>query len=98
MTAPDKIIAKHHGWRVVQGQNYPTGEWFVVGYPEPFHGTEYTRSDLIPNAAYVAGLEGALKDDRQAILDLTHARYSEVEGSDEDWVGDIDAALKEPKP
>lgn len=30
---------------------------------------------------------------RQTILDLKNARWSECEGSDADWVADIDAAL-----
>ena len=55
--------------------------------------TEYTRTDAIPSAAYVAGLEKALVEARETILDLIHARNSDAEGSDEDWTAEIDAAL-----
>jgi len=40
-----------------------------------------------------AALEAALKEARGTILHLINMRYSEAEGSDEDWVGDIDNAL-----
>lgn len=35
----------------------------------------------------------ALREARQTILDLKNSRGSEAEGSDDDWVGDIDAAI-----
>lgn len=35
----------------------------------------------------------ALRGARQTILDLKNARWSEAEGSDEEWVAEIDAAI-----
>lgn len=43
-------------------------------------------------AAAPALLE-ALRDARETILYLKNARWSECEGSDADWIGEIDAAL-----
>lgn len=43
-------------------------------------------------AAAPAMLE-ALRDARETILYLKNARWSECEGSDADWIGEIDAAL-----
>lgn len=37
--------------------------------------------------------EKALREARDTILHLKNSRWSEAEGSDEDWVSDIDAAL-----
>ena len=57
MTAPEKIWANV----TVTGDFKPlAGEWNYkdVGNSDD---TEYTRSDLIPTAAYVAGLEAALR-------------------------------------
>lgn len=56
MTAPDRIWASpdsDDGWRWPHASNYP-----MQGYSDK---VEYTRSDLITNAAYVAGLEAALR-------------------------------------
>lgn len=39
-------------------------------------------------------MEGALREAREDILSFVHARWSEAEGSDEDHVGYIDAALR----
>lgn len=35
----------------------------------------------------------ALRGARQTILELVNARYSEAEGSDDDWMAEIDAAI-----
>ena len=42
----------------------------------------------------VVALVEAARDAREAILVLLHARNSEAEGSDEDWVCDLNAALR----
>ena len=39
----------------------------------------------------------ALKGSRETILQLINSRYSEVEGTDEDWVGDIDDTIAKIK-
>lgn len=49
--------------------------------------TDQTRNGLITEM-----LE-ALKDARQTIIDLKNSRWSECEGSDDDWTGDIDAII-----
>ena len=56
MTAPDKIWAAadpEDGWRWPEASKFP-----MQGYVDQ---VEYTRTDLIPNAAYVAGLEEAVQ-------------------------------------
>jgi len=40
-----------------------------------------------------SGLLEALRAARQTVLDLKNSRWSEVEGSDEEWVAEIDAAI-----
>ena len=52
MTAPEKIWAWEYKGNTPWGEQKP--DLNVVT-----NGAEYTRSDLIPNAAYVAGLEAA---------------------------------------
>lgn len=57
-------------------------------------------SELIEEDAYIAELEYKLEEalsvltgSRETILQLVNSRYSEVEGTDEDWVGDIDGII-----
>ena len=50
MSAPDKIYIDHG----------PNGGWMHRHERMPDTVAEYTRTDLIPNTAYVAGLEAAL--------------------------------------
>lgn len=65
----------------------------------------YVRADRIEelekqNASLEAKLAmavDALKGSRETILQLVNSRNSEAEGTDEDWVGDIDDTLAEIK-
>ena len=69
-------------------------------------GTEDRAEDaadmLDADAARIAELEAeiarkdeALKGARETILDLKNARWSEAEGTDAEWVAEIDAALSD---
>lgn len=49
--------------------------------------TEYVRADIVD------GLVAVLKGAREDILSLKNARGCEFGGTDEDWVGEIDAVL-----
>ncbi len=49
--------------------------------------TEYVRADIVD------GLVAVLNCAREDILSLKNDRGCEFEGSDEDWVGEIDAVL-----
>ena len=87
--APEKIWVMAY---YSQNRSEHVQEWSQ----NPFEGKqqyEFVRTDTIPSAAYVAGLEAALREARETILDLIHARNSDAEGSDEDWTAEIDAAL-----
>ena len=70
---------------------------FRIGWPT--RATDLTRADLVEreaNAHLIAAapdLYEALEQARDTILELINARNSESEGSDEDWVGGINAAL-----
>lgn len=44
-------------------------------------------------ADLIEAMGEALAGARQTIIDLTNSRGSEAEGTDADWVGDIDAIL-----
>jgi len=55
MTAPEKI------WTSKYSGKPDMGYWQDVPLVFAGPGTEYTRSDLIPTAAYVAGLKTALQ-------------------------------------
>lgn len=48
---------------------------------------------LNATARTIPALLEALRDARETILYLKNARWSECEGSDADWIGEIDAAL-----
>lgn len=54
-----------------------------------------TESALKTEAAQarIAKLEEALKDARESIIHLKNQRWSEIEGTDAEWVAEIDAAL-----
>ena len=54
-----------------------------------------TRIDELE--AKLAKAVKALEYSRETILELVNSRYSEAEGTDEDWVGEIDATLAELK-
>lgn len=45
--------------------------------------------------AQLAAARAALREARETILSLVHARWSECEGSDAEWVAGIDAALSQ---
>lgn len=54
------------------------------------------RDEAAENAhlhAEIARKDEALKGARETILDLKNARWSEAEGTDAEWVAEIDAAL-----
>ncbi|MBU8540855.1 hypothetical protein [Falsiroseomonas tokyonensis] len=63
---------------------------FAPGMPGQVHKQE-TAATLRALAAERDALRAALVAARQTILDLKP--MADVEGSDDDWVGDIDAAL-----
>jgi len=44
--------------------------------------------------ARIVQMDTVLRSARETILDLKNSRWSEMEGSDDDWVEDIDAVLK----
>ena len=56
MTAPDKIWASKTSIAYMSEADTLTASTHTFG-----NAVEYTRTDLIPNAAYVAGLEAALR-------------------------------------
>jgi hypothetical protein len=70
------------------GYRVPVVVWRGLAKPASEEGQANAR--LI---AAAPDLLEALIEARQTILDLKNARWSECEGSDADWVGDIDAAL-----
>jgi len=70
----------------------------IGNFVEMAHATEAARQGAIARAdalsARVAELEAALGEAREEILDLAHARWSEVEATDDEMVSFIDTALK----
>ena len=64
MNAPEKIWAWEYKGNTPWGEQKP--DLNVVT-----DGAEYTRSDLIPTAAYVAGMEAALRDMLQSVCGPT---------------------------
>ena len=79
MTAPDKIWAARMGH-----SEWLTGhtEDRALANAEPYHH-QRTVDELLEALGYA----------RETILDRVNARGSEAEGSDADWVGDIDALI-----
>jgi len=57
--------------------------------PDPPEVTAY----IVALEETLAAMLAALKSAREDILSLKNFRCSEAEGSDEDWVRDIDAAI-----
>lgn len=90
-------------WHSVGPLSLPGGELtpdtrFIAlareGVQELFARLEAAEAAHASALARVAVLEGALREARENILSFVHARWSEAEGSDEDHVGYIDAALR----
>ena len=69
------------------------GRPFSVAGPDNRNVAAASSREIARLIAAAPDLYEALEEARQTILDLINARNSEAEGSDEDWVGGIDAAL-----
>ena len=86
-------------WRYEDGGHMEADQWFLSPGVLMADGTDGTPSgDSIDraNARLIAAapeMYEALEQARDTILELINARNSEAEGSDEDWVGGINATL-----
>ena len=87
--APEKIWAKprHDSWN-----SY--GDWHAG---QKGGGTEYTRTDTIPSAAYVAGLRDALED-AQSALNYISEYYGRLHGVGWDRCAEKTAAALASRP
>lgn len=55
-------------------------------------------AEMVSRAAAAAQMVEALKEARETIHELVSARWSEAEGSPEEWTKEIDAALAKASP
>lgn len=69
------------------------GEYHAVCTDQFCYAPEVEREANAHLIAAAPDLYEALEQARDTILELINARNSEAEGSDEDWVGGINAAL-----
>jgi hypothetical protein len=68
----------------------------IAAAPDPARTVIAQAAEITNLQARVADAEKlvvAAMDARETILHFVHARWSEAEGSDEDYVGELDAAL-----
>lgn len=88
------VLAHRSGQAVIRG---PSTECLATFPYAPCEGFGLTDVFEVAANAHLAvaapDMLDALRTARATILQLKNARWSECEGSDEDWVRDIDAAI-----